>query len=52
MQQETYTKTLGCENCRIDQGINIPKGQTVKEYLAKDNTCPNCGCKTLFEYPG
>ena len=48
MQQETYPKTVICENCKRDQKIEIPKGQTVEEYLAKDNTCPNCGCKTLY----
>jgi len=52
MQQETYSKIVGCENCKKDQKIQIPKGQTVEEYLAKDKTCPDCGCETLFKYGG
>jgi len=50
MEEETYTKKVGCKNCRRDQVIKIPKGTTVKEYVEKNKKCPNCGCEELFAY--
>lgn len=37
--------TFKCSNCaRVVHGANIPKGQTVKQFLSK-TPCNNCGMK-------
>ena len=48
MEQEYYEKTVLCSNCKRDVKIKIQKGVTVDEYLAKNDTCPRCGYKTLY----
>ena len=40
---ETYAYTTGCENCRQEVELSIPKGVLVSNYC-KDAECPHCGC--------
>lgn len=37
-----YVANVTCTNCQYNGSINIKKGTKVA-----DESCPNCGCKTL-----
>lgn len=41
---ETYDVDLECENCDESYTVEVPKGVTIKAFLAKEDICPNCGC--------
>ena len=45
-----YQVAIGCKNCKKESKVNIPKGMTIEKYLEENDTCGNCGCKTLFKY--
>ena len=38
----TYEIRVRCTNCRREEYIDIPRGETVES-----QSCPTCGCKTL-----
>lgn len=45
---DTYAVKMNCPNCKIGFPVSIPKGQTIKEYLASaPSKCANCGCLGL-----
>ncbi len=44
---ETYQYRINCVNCKTIIDLQIPKGNTIKEYLAKGVACPRCGCDAL-----
>lgn len=37
-----YYANVSCSNCNYSGGLNIKKGTKITE-----ESCPNCGCKTL-----
>lgn len=44
MNNDTYTHTCNCPNCREPNIVKIPKSQTIASYLRAKH-CNNCGCK-------
>jgi len=43
-----YRARVKCTNCNEIQELNIPKGETVKNYIESDRAlCTTCGCNTL-----
>lgn len=47
MEIETYKVNARCSNCDVDPQVEIPKGQTYKDWVASHPQCPNCGCNSL-----
>jgi hypothetical protein len=45
-EDETYSMNIACGNCEDEYSYDIPKGTTIKAYLA-DKICENCGCKLV-----
>ncbi|KKL48194.1 hypothetical protein LCGC14_2327950 [marine sediment metagenome] len=43
---QTYTVIAKCGNCDFHSPVEIKTGIEVCQ-----NTCPNCGCKTLSSHP-
>lgn len=44
--KEFYREKTCCGNCRTYQGVDIPKGITILNFL-KITECFKCGCKEL-----
>jgi transcription elongation factor Elf1 len=45
-RSKTYEALVRCTNCGAMVTLQIPKGTTEEDYLAKNKNmvCPNCGC--------
>lgn len=46
-QQQTYTVSMWCANCRQGVNVSFPKGTPVATRFGFRPRCPNCGCCTL-----
>jgi len=40
---DTYFHNLACGNCNVTEGLKIPLGIPISEFI-KTHTCKNCGC--------
>ena len=46
--RKSYKIYTNCTNCGHRQESNVPKGTTVKDFIASQiSKCSNCGCTTL-----
>ena len=43
-----YKVSMNCQNCRMSEDIEIPKGTKVEKFI-KDNiiNCTNCECRII-----
>lgn len=47
-QSKTYPVRFKCQNCKQVQAVPIPKGMTVKDFIAQQlQKCPACGCTDM-----
>jgi cytochrome c-type biogenesis protein CcmH/NrfF len=49
-ETETYEKEIKCPNCGNEEYYDIPKGQTVEQFL-KGKECKECGCALIKSFP-
>ena len=48
---DNYQGSFGCSNCGWEGVMDVSKGTTLRDH-ADSQSCPNCGCKTIFAYQG
>ena len=47
--RKIYQADVHCENCLSFPQVTVAKGTTVKQQLAQNKECDNCGVKALKE---